>query len=77
MASMAACSSELSARLFWTPTASSMRRSLLARSPVSVRSGPHGIAGFGRDDKLIAVRIQILVQNPPEVFFGRSGGGGP
>ena len=45
---------------------------VFAGSPFSVRSGPHVVAGFGRDEKLVPVGGEGLFHNLPEGLFGRS-----
>ena len=48
------------------------RQQVLARPAVAVRARPHVVAGLGRDDQLVAVRAQVLGEDPPEVRLGRA-----
>jgi hypothetical protein len=43
---------------------------VLAGAVVAVRTGPHVVAGLGRDDQLIAVRPQVFPHDPAEINFG-------
>ena len=47
------------------------RQQVLARAPLAVRSGPHVVAGLGRDHQLVAIRPQVVGEHPPEVDLGR------
>ena len=47
------------------------RKQVLAGAPLSVRSGPHVVAGLGRDHQLVAVRPQVVGEHPSEVDLGR------
>ena len=53
---------------------SRLAEQVLARAPVAVRSGPHVVAGLGRDDELVAVRREVLAEDPAEVGLGRAVG---
>ena len=46
---------------------------VLARTPIAVGSGPHGVAGLGRDDQLVPICSQVQVDDPSEVLLGRTG----
>ena len=48
------------------------RQQILAGTTESVGAGPHVPAGFGRDDQFLAVRREILTQDPAEVRLGAS-----
>ena len=43
---------------------------ILAAAAAAVRAVPHVIARLGADDQLVAVGVQILAQDVPEVLFG-------
>ena len=45
---------------------------ILATSPVTIRTGPHIISGFCRNNKLIPVQPQTFLQDTTEVFLCRS-----
>jgi hypothetical protein len=47
------------------------RDEVLARAQVAVRAGPHVPAGLRRDHQLVAVRLEVLRQNPAEALLGR------
>ena len=49
------------------------REQVLARAPLAVRPGPHVVAGLRRDDELVAVRPQVVREDPAEVLLGRAG----
>nr|GFD60898.1 hypothetical protein [Tanacetum cinerariifolium] len=42
-------------------------------APVAVRAIPHGVAGLGGDNQLVAVAGKIFLQNAPKIDFGRAG----
>ena len=44
-------------------------RQIFFASPVSVRSVPHIITGFGCDHKFIPIRPEIFLQDPSCIFF--------
>ena len=48
------------------------REQVLAGAPFAVGTGPHVVAGFRRDDELVAIRTQILVHERSEVLLGRA-----
>src|ERR1700733_7346216 len=43
---------------------------ILARAPPPARTRPHVVAGLGRDDDLVAVGLQVLAEDPPEIDLG-------
>src|SRR5882724_112999 len=47
-------------------------KQIFARSPLAIGAGPHEIAGFCRDDELVAVLGKICRQNAAEVRLRRS-----
>ena len=50
------------------------RGEVLARAPLAVRTGPHVVAGLGRDDQLVAVGLEVLGEDAAEVRFSRAVG---
>ena len=50
------------------------RDHVLARSPFAVRAGPHQVAGFRGDDKFIAMRGEIPLEDCSEILLGGTGG---
>src|SRR5665648_885485 len=49
------------------------RKQVFATSPLAIRSGPHQVTSFGRNDQFITVRSQIELHNFSKIFFSRSG----
>jgi hypothetical protein len=45
---------------------------VLPRAPDSIRARPHVVARLRRDHELVAVRIQVLLQQHSEVLLGRA-----
>ena len=45
---------------------------VLARSPLTVRPGPHVVARLGRDDQLVTVPGEVGRQDRAEILLGRS-----
>jgi hypothetical protein len=45
------------------------REEVLARAAVAVRPGPHVPAGLGADDQLVAVRPEVLREQPTDVLL--------
>ena len=46
----------------------------LREPPIAVGTGPHVPAGLGGDDHLVAVALEVLRQDQPEVLLGRAVG---
>ncbi len=50
------------------------RHEILSRAPVAVRSGPHVVAGFGTDEKFVAIGAEVVIHQPSHRFFGAAVG---
>ena len=46
---------------------------ILAAAPFTVRPGPHAVAGLGRNDQFVAIRLEIRAQHLAEERLGRAG----
>ena len=47
------------------------REEVLPGSPLTVRTRPHVVPGFRRDDQLIAIATQVAGKDAAEVLLGR------